>query len=135
MEKITDSLRARLKEIETLKGQLAEAGHRLMEIWARQAKAENGACVICRPSLSARQTQQLAALLSGRCDTAVVCGTAEDGGKICIISSVLDTNALGRHIAGALGGKGGGKPGMYQGVISRPADEGEIRALLDSFKG
>ena len=56
--------------------------------------------------------------------TAVVLSPqAENGGKICIISTVYDTNKLGRHISATLGGKGGGRPGTYQGNVDRTADE------------
>ena len=134
VEKITDSLRSRLKETEMLKAQLARANRQLMEMLARQAVAENGLCVVKKDGLDAASARQLATLLAEKSRTAVAF-SGEENGKICIISTEYDTNALGRHIAGALGGKGGGKPGMYQGFVTRRTDEEKIKALVRSFNG
>ena len=53
---------------------------------------------------------------------------------MCITSSVYDTNKLGRHICATLGGKGGGKPGTFQGFVEKTADENLLAELIKSFE-
>ena len=57
-----------------------------------------------------------------------------ENGKICIVSKSKDTNKLGRHISSTLGGKGGGKPGIYQGFIEKDTDENQLKELYKSFE-
>ena len=50
------------------------------------------------------------------------------------MSKKYDTNKLGRHISATLGGKGGGKPGNYQGFVEKTADEQFIANLINNFE-
>jgi alanyl-tRNA synthetase len=50
------------------------------------------------------------------------------------MSKKYDTNKLGRHISATLGGKGGGKPGNYQGFGEKTADEQLVANLLNNFE-
>lgn len=64
------------------------------------------------------QVRELADTLLKYVPTAVVCsGTDAEGYAICILSTVLDTRALGKEVNEKLNGRGGGKPGSYQGSV------------------
>ena len=64
------------------------------------------------------QVRELADAISDRATTAVVLsGTDETGYAICIISKSADTRELGKAVNTALNGRGGGKPGAFQGSV------------------
>ena len=81
-----------------------------------------------KDGLSSGEIQRLCSRLNEKCPTACVVAKQTDGtSKICPFSSVCDTNKVGRAICTALGGKGGGKPGIFQGTFSA---EGDVLSLL-----
>jgi len=64
------------------------------------------------------QVRELADTIAKTAQTAVVCsGSDEAGYTVCILSEVLDVRALGREVNEKLLGRGGGKPGSYQGSV------------------
>ena len=68
--------------------------------------------------LNPGQVRELADAIAEKAGTAIVLsGTDEAGYAICIISKTADTRQLGKTVNEALNGRGGGKPGAYQGSI------------------
>ena len=68
--------------------------------------------------LNPGQVRELADAIAEKAATAVVySGTDEAGYSICIISRNADTRELGKTMNAQLNGRGGGKPGSYQGSI------------------
>ena len=135
VENITTAVSARMEEIGQLKFALANAKRQLMAVWAEKADVTDDTCIMVKEDLNSQEIQSFATLLSEKAKTAVVISPqAENGGKICIISTVYDTNKLGHHISATLGGKGGGRPGTYQGNVDRTADENMLKELIRIFK-
>ena len=76
------------------------------------------------------QVRELADTILKYVPTAVVCsGTDAQGYAICILSTVLDTRALGKEVNEKLNGRGGGKPGSYQGSVKA------TRSQIEAFFG
>ena len=81
--------------------------------YARQEKA-----VHFEEDLQPGQVRELADTILKYAPTAVVCsGSDEAGYALCVLSTVLDTRALSKEINEKLSGRGGGKPGSYQGSV------------------
>lgn len=69
--------------------------------------------------LTPGQVRELADAIGETAETAVVLsGSDEAGYSICIISKSADTRALGKAVSAELNGRGGGKPGAFQGSVS-----------------
>ncbi len=135
VEDITKGVAARMKEIEELKIALAAAKRQLIALWAEGAQTDGEICVMAKENLASNEIQSLCRLLAQRAKTAVVYSPqGEANPKICIISSEKDTNKLGRHISATLGGKGGGKPGIYQGFVEKQAEENLLLELMKGFE-
>lgn len=135
VESIASAVNARMKEIDELKFRLAGAKRQLIAVWAEGANTDGKICIMSKPGLNSGEIQSLALLLSEKAETAVVYSRQTDAnGKICIVSSSLDTNKLGKHISASLGGKGGGKPGIYQGFVEKDADEEILKSLTEEYK-
>ena len=135
VENIKEAVTARLDEIGQLKFALANAKRQLMAVWAEKAVVANDLCVMVKDDLLSNEIQTLAAMLAEKAKTAVVLSPQTEGNsKLCITSSVFDTNKLGRHISATLGGKGGGKPGNYQGFVEKTADEEILKQLVKTFE-
>ena len=62
---------------------------------------------------------------------AAVLTPAEEGFSVCLARPGSDVKALGREMADSLCGRGGGKPGFFQGSLL--ATEKEIRAFFAAF--
>ena len=74
------------------------------------------------------QVRELADTLLKYVATAVVCSGSDAAGyAICILSAALDTRALGKEVNESLNGRGGGKPGSYQGSVKA------TRAQIEAF--
>jgi alanyl-tRNA synthetase len=83
---------------------------------------------MAKDGLSSVEIQRLCAKINEKCTTACVVSKQTDGtSKICLFSTACDTNKVGRAICAALGGKGGGKPGIFQGTF---AADGDVESLL-----
>ena len=62
--------------------------------------------------------RELADAIAEQAKTAVVLSGSDDAGySICIISKTEDTRSLGKAVNEQLRGRGGGKPGAYQGSV------------------
>ena len=57
----------------------------------------------------------------------VLSGEDEAGYAVCIISKNTDTKELGKSMNAALNGRGGGKPGAFQGNLKA------TRAQIEAF--
>ena len=69
-------------------------------------------------SLQPGQVRELADAISEKAGMAIVLsGTDEAGYAICIISKTADTREVGKAVNAALNGRGGGKPGAFQGSL------------------
>lgn len=75
------------------------------------------------------QVRELADAIAEKAETAVVCSGADGSGySICIISKTRDTRTLGKEVNTKLNGRGGGKPGAFQGSVQATAQQ--IRELF-----
>ena len=135
VENIKEAVTARLDEIGQLKFALANAKRQLIAVWAEKAQTDGDVCIMVKEELQSNEIQSLTAMLAEKAKTAVVLSPQAEGNpKMCITSSVYDTNKLGRHICATLGGKGGGKPGTFQGFVEKTADENLLAELIKSFE-
>lgn len=79
--------------------------------------------------LNPGQVRELADAIAEKAETAIVySGTDETGYSICIISKTADTRELGKAVNAQLNGRGGGKPGAFQGSIR--ATKAQIEAFF-----
>ena len=80
--------------------------------------------------LTSGAVRELADAIADACGgvAAVFSGSDEAGYSVCLISRNGDVKALGTAIAKALGGRGGGKPGSFQGSVK--ATRQEIEAFF-----
>ena len=115
---ISQRVNDKMKECDNLKFQLSAVKNEIFSYWLDTVpQGENG--FIRKDNLSSAEVQRLCIELSKKCNTACVVSQQADGsGKICLISTNKDTNSLGRAICAVLGGKGGGKPGIFQGTLA-----------------
>ena len=68
--------------------------------------------------LNPGQVRELADAIAEKAEMAIVYSGADDAGySICIISKSVDTRELGKAVNQALNGRGGGKPGAFQGSV------------------
>lgn len=135
VENIKEAVAARLDEIGQLKYALVNAKRQLIAVWAEKAQTDGEICIMVKEDLQSNEIQSLTAMLAEKAKTAVVLSPQTDASpKLCITSSVYDTNKLGRHICATLGGKGGGKPGTFQGSVEKTADETTLAELIKSFE-
>ena len=126
-DEIADKVRDKIAECENLKAELAAAKNELFSYWAETVPASDVG-FFSKDGLTSGEIQRLCSKLNEKCPTACVVAKQEDGtSKICLFSSVCDTNKVGRAICTALGGKGGGKPGIFQGTFTA---EGDVLSLL-----
>ena len=79
--------------------------------------------------LNPGQVRELADAIAEKAETAIVySGSDEAGYAICIISKTEGTRQLGKAVNEKLNGRGGGKPGAFQGSLK--ATRGEIEAFF-----
>ena len=70
------------------------------------------------------QVRELADAIGEKAETAIVLsGSDENGYAICIISKTEDTRELGKAVNAALNGRGGGKPGAFQGSLKATREQ------------
>lgn len=63
--------------------------------------------------------RELADRIAGKCGgtAAVFCGTDADGYSVCLVNHTQPVAELGKRMNGELNGRGGGKPGFFQGSV------------------
>lgn len=113
--------------------QLAQEKFRGVGLWKRLTeqmarsyeKKENP--VLLEEGLTPLQVRELADAVARRCGGAatVLSGSDEEGYSICIVGADAgaDVRPVGQAAAEALGGRGGGKPGAYQGRLKTTRQE------------
>ena len=70
------------------------------------------------------QVRELADAIAEKTDTAIVySGCDATGYSICILSKTQDTRALGKEVNAALNGRGGGRPGAFQGSLKATKEQ------------
>ena len=70
------------------------------------------------------QVRELADVIAEKAETAIVYSGSDEGGyNLCIISKTADTRELGKAVNQALNGRGGGKPGAFQGSIKATREQ------------
>lgn len=93
------------------------------------AYAGKGNVVHFEPALSGGQLRQLAEAVAGRCGgVAAVLSGEKENYAVCLACPRGDVSALGKAMAEALNGRGGGKAGFYQGTLQ--ADRKKIQTFF-----
>ena len=103
-------------------------------VFASVAKGfENAGDVVCfEEGLSSVGVRELADAIADTCGgiAAVFSGTDEAGYSMCLIGKGLDVKPLGTELTRTLCGRGGGKPGSFQGSLK--ATRQQIEAFFES---
>ncbi len=118
-----------------MKDRLAQAEYRCAGLERRifdataAAYANRGNVVHFEPGLSPNALRELADKIASVCGgVAAVFSPTENGHGACLVSKSDDLKALGSAMKQALGARGGGKNGYFQGSI--PADQTLIHAFF-----
>ena len=91
--------------------------------------ADRGDALCFREGLSPNGVRELAEAIARVCGgTAAVFSGEEGNYALCLVNKGGDVKELGARLAGALNGRGGGKPGYFQGSVK--AARGEIEAFF-----
>ena len=89
-----------------------------------QSYAGKERAVYFEADLQPGQVRELADAIAEKTDTAIVySGCDATGYSICILSKTQDTRALGKEVNAALNGRGGGKPGAFQGSLKATKEQ------------
>ena len=69
--------------------------------------------------LAPASVRELAERIAQRCGgiAAVFSGSDDAGYSVCLVSKTQDVSQLGKHMNAGLNGRGGGKPGFFQGSV------------------
>lgn len=105
------------------------------QLFAQMAKACAGCgdVLVIREGLSPLQLRELAEAIGTVCGgVAAVLTPAEEGFSVCLARPGGDVKALGQKMAESLCGRGGGKPGFYQGSVR--AEENRVRSFFAAFR-
>jgi alanyl-tRNA synthetase len=80
--------------------------------------------------LAAGAVRELADAIAGVCGgtAAVFCGEDTQGYQMCLVNKSADVKQLGQDLTKALQGRGGGKPGYFQGSVR--ATKAEIESFF-----
>ncbi|MBQ6831718.1 MAG: alanyl-tRNA editing protein [Oscillospiraceae bacterium] len=89
-----------------------------------------GFALCFQPGLDGGSVRELANRIASVCGgiAAVLSGSDEEGYSICLASTGEDVRPLGQATVQALNGRGGGKPGAFQGTLR--ATKGEIETFF-----
>ena len=119
---ISQRVNDKIKECESLKMQLSAVKTELFSYWIDAVpQGKNG--IICKDGLNSGEVQKLCIELSKKFAVSCVVSQQQDGtGKICLIAPPELSNPMGKVICEKLGGKGGGKPGIFQGTLAACED-------------
>lgn len=94
-----------------------------------QGYAHRGDVVHFQPNLTPGALRELADRIAQHCGGTAAVFT--DGGAMCIVNKTGDVKALGKALCDTFNGRGGGKPGYFQGSLQ--ADFQEIRRFFNNF--
>ena len=93
-----------------------------------EAYAGKGDVVHFEDGLSSAGVRELTDAIAERCGgiAAVFSGTDEAGYNMCLIGKGIDVKPLGTDLSKALSGRGGGKPGSFQGSLKTTRQDIEV---------
>ena len=131
VDNVADAVVKKIKENESLKMSRSSLKRSMIEIWVERTKTDGELAVCVQPGLDAADLAQMSVMLGEKKASTAI---AVSDGKICIVSQSVDTNRLGRFIASHTGGKGGGKPGIYQGIVNSAPTAEQLTELYNEFK-
>lgn len=85
------------------------------------------------PALDSAKVRELADKIADTCGgtAAVFSGTDETGYSLCLMSRTADVREMGSALTKELGGRGGGKPGFFQGSVK--AQRTQIETFLKNY--
>ena len=121
----TGAAAARINE--ALSGEKFRANGLEKQLFEEIAKSyvNQGDTVVFRSDLSSAGVRDLAEAIANVCGgVAAVFSGAEENYNVCMVSKTGDVKALGAELNKALNGRGGGKPGFFQGSVK--ATEAQI---------
>ena len=91
------------------------------QVFAAKAKEYTGKGDVLHfvEDLSSAAVRELADAIAAACGgtAAVFSGTDEQGYSVCLVNKASDVKELGKRMSEALSGRGGGKPGFFQGSV------------------
>ena len=91
------------------------------QVFAAKAKEYTGKGDVLHfgEALSSVAVRELADAIAAACGgtAAVFSGTDEQGYSVCLVNKASDVKELGKRMSEALSGRGGGKPGFFQGSV------------------
>ncbi len=91
--------------------------------------ADKGNVLHFEPQLTSVQVRELAQKIADRCGgTAAVFSENAEGFQVCLVNTCADVKELGSAMAKTLDGRGGGKPGFFQGSVR--GTEQAVRAFF-----
>ena len=99
-----------------------------------QQYRDAGDVVHFESDLAPAELRELAAAISGVCGgvAAVFSRKEDDSYSLCLAGEPAAVKRMGQAMAAALGARGGGKPGFYQGSVS--ANRAEITAFCTDYR-
>ena len=92
-----------------------------------ESYAHQGDVVHFEPGLTPVALRELADRIAQQCGGTAAVFT--DGGAMCIVNKTSDVKPLGKALCDAFNGRGGGKPGYFQGSLK--ADFSEIQSFFN----
>lgn len=93
---------------------------------------EKGNVLVFYPGLTPAERRELAEKIAAACGgTAAVIGEGSSRLDVCLVNLQGDVKELGSAMSQALGGRGGGKPGFFQGSLT--ADRKAAEAFFARF--
>lgn len=92
-----------------------------------ESYAHQGDVVHFEPGLTPVALRELADRIAQQCGGTAAVFT--DGGAMCIVNKTADVKPLGKALCDAFNGRGGGKPGYFQGSLK--ADFSEIQSFFN----
>lgn len=121
-EKMNEALAAEKYRANGLQNQLFD---RIAESYVNQ-----GDVLHLTQGLDSAAIRELADRIAAKCGgtAAVFSGTDKDGYQVCLVNKGADIKALGQAMNAQLQGRGGGKPGFFQGSVK--ATQAEIKAFF-----
>jgi alanyl-tRNA synthetase len=95
---------------------------------------DTGFAICFEDDLNSAGVRELATAISETCNgvAAVFSGRDGEGYSLCLAGDAARVKTLGNALNAALGSRGGGKPGFYQGSI--PANRTEIMAFCTDYR-
>ncbi|MEG1896231.1 MAG: DHHA1 domain-containing protein, partial [Oscillospiraceae bacterium] len=127
VEELVPAVQAKLDEAQALRQEIAGLKNQLFALWTEQIP--HGVLGFFeKEGLTPGELQRLAVLINAKCSVACCVSLQEGSRKVCIVSSTLDTNTLGRSLCEQLQGKGGGKNGIFQCTVTA---DGNVQAAIE----